>query len=429
MGKGLYRGVLFLSVLGLIGVLVVGVMAGSTSDPDWAGTPPKDVSQQDDYHRAQQTDISVAPSGEVIVVWSDKLPQADSRDIFYRERSGDSWLAIRRVAQTDGSSSHPDVLTVGSRRFVAWLDLGGTEPNVVYETELGMDSVREVSSPVPPVDRSWAQLVGNKDKLHIVFGAGGGGVPDIYYASRDLSANDWPEAELIYDSGSSALWPDLALSPDGSHLHLVWQEKDSVRYMSGDVGANDVTWSGVVTISEESNVVYPKVAVNAEGEVHVAWAEKIEAGDDQPDYYIRYRRREVGGNWSPSVRIDSEKVQSNPDIPLFVAPSLALTEKRACIAWYGFRDRAGDPEVEEVLLRCSRDGGSTWAGETVDVSRTATDQGSEISMRPSIAFDASGRIHAAWQEHVGGDLKRDYEIYYAHELSQVFLPLVLRSYR
>ncbi len=427
MNKRIFRVGPWLVALALVGALVVGVSWADsvTSDPDWAGITPENVSQQDGYHRGWQPDITIA-SSEVVVVWSDKASSDAIRDIFYRKRSGDSWSSAKIISDTQEISSYPDVVSVDGRHFVAWVDLD----EAVYEVELGKDVVREVPSALSPTSRSWARLVGGEDRLHIIFGAGSGGVPDIYHASRELTATSWPQADLVYSSGSSALWPDLALSPDGRSLHLVWQEGSSIKYMSGDVGASNVSWSTDETISGDSDAVNPKVTVDVAGDVHVAWAEKVSSEQDVQRYYIRYRRLEAGA-WSDPVRVDYEPVRSNPDIPLLVAPSLTMSERggrvRLCVAWYGFREN--DPKVEEVLLRCSQDGGLTWAGETMNVSRMATEEGSEISMRPSIASDASGRIHAVWQEHVEGDLKSDYEVYYAHELSQVFLPLVLRSYR
>ena len=80
--------------------------------------------------------------------------------------------------------------------------------------------------------------------------------------------------------------------------------------------------------------------------------------------------------------------------------------------------------AEEVLLSCSPDGGQSWEAPR-NVSRSP---GAEaISIVPSIAFDARGRLHSVWEEHVGDSIVYNYEVYYARAIVKVFLPLIVRS--
>jgi len=46
---------------------------------------------------------------------------------------------------------------------------------------------------------------------------------------------------------------------------------------------------------------------------------------------------------------------------------------------------------------------------------------------PSIVFDARGRLHSVWEEHVGDSIVYNYEVYYARAIVKVFLPLIVRS--
>jgi hypothetical protein len=71
------------------------------------------------------------------------------------------------------------------------------------------------------------------------------------------------------------------------------------------------------------------------------------------------------------------------------------------------------------------DGGETWAGTTLNVSRSTTPSGWEVSIRPLIAFDDGGTIHAVWQERAGSNVTEDYEVFYSASWKQVFLPLVV----
>lgn len=225
----------------------------------------------------------------------------------------------------------------------------------------------------------------------------------------------------------------LATGPSGNTLHVVWESRESselatITYITGTIDGAGVTWGSTRSLST-GDLLFPNLAVDAQGNVHVVWGEI----EEQTKQYIRYTRYSASsGSWiTPAVRIDQDPVVVNPKIPLNTAPSIAIQETndqtKVCVAWHGFRtdDPAGS---EEVLLRCTHNGSRSWASATTkNVSRTSTRDGQEVSMRPAIAFDASGRLHAIWQEHVGDSLRTDYEIYYAHELSQVFLPLVMRK--
>jgi hypothetical protein len=307
-------------------------------------------------------------------------------------------------------------------------------PNKVYEAEIGVDGVRSIASPQAVVPAQ-IDLVASTDRLHIVFGADDQGVPDLFYASRDLAGTVWPTAKRIYTStaifGSS--WPAMTVGPGGNTLHLVWQDMGSAietaMYMSGTLSGPNVTWSPAIALSTGiTKAVRPDVAVDSYGNVHVVWADIANGRDEQ---YVNYRRYDAdSGSWTTLVRVDATRVKVNKDNPTYIEPTLALWEQggevEVCVAWYGFRE--GDPIVEEVLLRCSGDGGDSWTAGTRNVSRSSTVDEWEVSMRPAMTFDTLGQLHVAWQERAGS-ITNDYEIYYAASLPEtVYLPLVLRNY-
>lgn len=414
----------------LMVVLTVSVTIAATSDPDWYGTPSENVSHSS-QHRAWQPAIAADSSGQVVIAWSDE--RTGVRDIYATNGDGGAWSAPQAVAKTTKTSHFPDVLAVGDRPFVVWVEA----PTAIRETEIGTGDMRLISSPVALVDAP-PRLVGGAGRLHVVFSAGAANIPDIYYTSRLLTETVWLAAKRIYASPAlfGSWWPALAISPDGGTLHAVWENKGlairSIAYMKGTVSGANVNWSSATTLSTGiTRAINPDVAADSQGNVHVVWGEIGAGGYDEQ--YVRYTRYDAASDsWTtPAVLVDLNPVQTNPEIPLFVAPSLALWEKgnrvTVCVAWYGFW--AGDPGAEEVLVRCSQDGGVTWSSAvTENTSRTTSSAGWEVSMRPAIAFDGWGRLHVAWQERAGDDLTEDYEVYYSRALSRVFLPLVARSY-
>jgi hypothetical protein len=413
-----------------LAVLAVGVVAASMSDPDWDGTTPENISHSTQPH-AWQPDIAVDSSGRVVVVWSDE--QTGGRNIYTTDNEGGEWSAPQVVSATAWTSHFPDVLAVDDRSFVAWVE----PPTITYEAEIGVNGVRSISSPVPLVDAQ-PRLAASTDRLHVVLIASALNIPDIYHASRLLAGTAWPMAKRIYTStaGLGSWWPALAVGPDGETLHVVWEDMEPskqsmVMYMSGTVSGADVDWAPAITLSTGiTQVTAPDIGVDSGGNVHVVWGEVGKEG--YAEQYVRYTRYDTaGGSWTtPAARIDPNPVQVNEESPTHIVPKLALWEDdqvEVCVAWYGFR--VGDPKAEEVLLRCSRDGGGTWSSAaTENVSRSTTDRGWEVSMRPSIAFDGSGRLHVVWQERAGDVITEEYEIYYAAAAYQMFLPLVVRNY-
>jgi hypothetical protein len=421
----------------LVALLIAGLMAGvslasvAATDPDWNGTTPENVSYSD-QHNAWQPDIEADSSGQMIVAWSDL--RSGDRNIYTSEGSGGAWSTPQVVHDTTEESRYPDVLTVGDEVFVSWVD--GKPPVAIYEakrTGSGAWEVRQIPSPVSLVDTR-ARLAVGAGKLHAVFNARDS-VSDIYYASRLLTETSWPTATRIYTSTAWAgSWlPALAVGPDGETLHVVWQDHHSsqrtIRYMKGAVDGASVNWSSPITLSTGITwSTYPTIAADSDGNLHVAWGEQAAGGYDEQ--YVRYTRYDAtGDSWTtPPVRIDPNPVQANKDSPTYIAPSLALwkgnDQVEVCGAWYGFR--ADDPSAEDVLLRCSRDGGNTWFSETENVSHSS-DEGWGISYMQSVAFDTSGQLHVVWQERTGEVVTDDYNVYYSRALNQVFLPLAMRS--
>jgi len=414
----------------LLGAITATVAFAAASDPDWRGTAPVNVSNSAG-RAAWQPDIAIASSGQAIVVWSDE--GASTRDPFTASNDGGAWSVPEVVSETAHDARFPDLLVVEDQAFVAWAE----PPSVAFETEIGGGETRAITAAVALVDYG-PRLAAGSNSLHILLSAGAANIPDIYHASRLLTDTVWSEATPAYTSTAlfGSWWPALAADQEGQTLHAVWENKGSsvrsIQYISGTVNGVAVQWSSAITLSTGmTHASYPDIAVDFAGNVHVVWTEVGEG--IYSDQYVRYTRYNASSSsWmTPTVRIDPVPVKANKDSPSYIAPSIALCPDdeeavRTCVAWYGFR--AGEPEAEDVLLRCSPDGGDSWSSsDTYNVSRTTTQSAWEISMRPSIACDADGLIHAVWQERAGEDPLQEYDIYYTREMHRIHLPLVLRN--
>lgn len=413
----------------LLALLAAGAVAASTSDPDWNGTTPVAISHADS-RKAWSPDLAIDGAGRLVVVWSEKRGGSGSRDIYYTVDDGTGWSAPQVVSETTGVDSlSPDLLAVGERHFAAWYDNAGAS-GALYVVEIGVGLDLAIASPSFLVVDSQPALAASAERLHLVLCAGSS--YDLYGLSRPLTGTTWLAPTRVYTStGSSSTWPAMAAGPDGQTLHLVWEDDvgalSAVRYMSGTVSGSSVNWSAPLTLSTAITMaIRPEVAVDALGNVHVVWGRSALSGDD--NRYVYYRRY-TGAGWGPEVLLDPAAVRINKQTPAVIEPKVASFEENGqvevCVSWYGYR--LGDYTVEEILLRCSEDGGVTWPTPTENVSRSATVANWEISISSMIAFDRTGRLHAVWMERVGSLIQEDYQVYYAREMSVVYMPLVARD--
>ena len=427
----------------LVAIAIAAGVSFAAGDPDWGGTDPENLSNSP-TNRAWQPIVVACPPAGLVVVWGDQESLEAPRNVYFRrsDDNGRTWSPREAISGTAQDSLVPGVSVTGSRAFVTWVDQSLVESDVIYEAEIGAGPARCVPSPVP-VSSTRSRLAASSDRLHVAFNAGA----SILYATRPLTATAWPTATQAYTSSATLLvwFPALAVGPDGETLHMVWQEVDgewtgewtkewTVMYGRGEVSGGEVSWSPPLTLSMGSTeLIYPAIAADSGGNLHVVWAEVVGAGDLQDqDQYIRYSRYDVASSeWiSAAKRIDDDPVRVNRDNPTYTAPSLALFERdgrvEVCVAWHGFREGGF---AEEVLLSCSRDQGQSWSAPQ-NVSRS-TDTVEGISIGPSIAFDAAGQLQSVWQEHdasMGDSVIFDYQVYHACALgNKVFLPLVARD--
>lgn len=420
--------ILALCAIALAAVGSIASVVIAASDPDWLGTAPTNISRSN-TDEAWQPAIAAGPSGQIVVAWND-LPARESE--VYVTRSNDhgrSWDSPMRISRNAAKSRLPDALVVGSKVFVAWAE---EENNTVLEVELGGNprpvSIPDADSPsrIPTGPRLAA---GSDQRLHVVFNAGKESSSHIYHSSRALGDTTWPTAERIHTSVDGVLswFPALAVSSDGEDLHVVWEENPfgsqrSVWYMRGTTSGS---WTSPLKLSGGFNSVKPDIALSSSGDVHVVWGEA-----EEDSYYVRHRRYDASNeSWTEATRIDPRPVDVNQISPNESAPRLALWESgeqnNLCVTWHGFRE--GD--AEDALLSCSQNAGRTWKSpRTMSAFPEREELDQDPSIRPSIVFDASGILHGVWQQRVDIISARSYyEIYHAHAINCVFLPLVIRN--
>jgi len=404
--------------------------AAIVSDPDWLGTAPRMLST---YLQAGWPDVAAGDTGQVIVVWRDKAAAQPFYDIHtvHSQNFGVTWSVSSVLSPTLAQSTLPDALIVGERVFVAWTDqstgpMGPSYTIYAGESTTGdswlTESIPGSTSPAS----SRAHLVANQDRLYVLFNAGDEIKPDVLWASRSLSETNWTTAMVAYThtATSGAFYPVSATSLDGQVLHVVWEERRAmddrqVYYMRGTVSGDTVVWEPALNLSPGSSVaVWPAIAVSSNGDVHVVWGEEIGTNVLGVDY-TRYNA--ASSTWQSPATAIATGVHVNDETPMYPEPRVEVHEEDdrilVCVSWHGF---AEGENAEEVHIRCSEDGGQAWWPTARNVSRTPGPE--QMSIWPSMAFDAGGKLHFVWRESLSVNTHR---IYYAQSLDQtLYLPSV-----
>ncbi len=264
---------------------------------------------------------------------------------------------------------------------------------------------------------------------------------NLYYMCRPAGAEAWLSPTMVITHAhaqppSGGIWyPHAALA--GDEIHVVWEQTNkyqshSIWHISGiwQEAQQTFSWGEVERLSVPGQkAVRPKVTVDSSNRAHVTWVE------EDVGQYVNYRRRENDA-WHPAlgqdaVRLDQDPVQVNSYRPTWSTISMATWDDNICVAWHGYRAPIGETGEEEIYLNCSKNGGKTWSDIVTNVSETPN----RLSLFPAMAIDDAGKLHIAWEEHMGGDnFKSNYDIHYrSGPLPKVqkfiYLPLVMRGAR
>jgi hypothetical protein len=142
----------------------------------------------------------------------------------------------------------------------------------------------------------------------------------------------------------------------------------------------------VVTISDlEGNLGYPSIAVDEEGDIHVAWNDKVPGGDrGRYSIYDIYfsRSSDNGDHWTQALNISNNEQVS-------LVPAIAVGNfGNICAAWI-----SGYYLGHDLFFRDSNDNGAGW-GQVIKISNMPGD-----SLAPVIAIDSSGHLYVAWANY------------------------------
>ncbi len=403
-------------------------------------------------HDIQQLALTLDAHGRPITIWTSAVPTG-TKGIFIA-RPGETPIPV--ITTTVESMWTPALAAHGVYTYAVWVQGVPGSSSTIYQQDVGAGSPPKTVMPSVYGEAS-PQIVVGADRLHLFFTSATSGdtstKADLYYTQRRFDAENWIAPTIIITRTQANLpkteggiWrPHVALSADNSTAHLVWEQtggtKDrrSVWYAQGVWNATRQAfdWSPLTRLSLTTQTgVQPKIAVDGADRVHITWVEQVQIEDPAHPgtfytlQYINYRRLE-NEQWSPplsapGLHLDPDPIQVNTYRPTWSTIGMDARGNAVCVAWDGYRGDPGASGTEEILMRCSKDGGKKWDDQTTNVSQTTA-----LSFFPSLRLGVNGDVHLAWKEHQGGFYyETNYDVFYRQgpiPREKIYLPLTLRG--
>jgi len=285
--------------------------------------------------------LAVDSSGNVHVAWEDWTDYAGSGtdiDIFYKRYEV-------------GTSQTPSLaVDSGGNVHVAWQDWsdyagsGGTDWDIFYKNRTSSWSTTEVvSTESTKTSGSPSLAVDSSDRLHVAW---------TDYTDYAGSGTDW---DIFYNGTSQT--PSLAVD-SGGNVHVAWQDWSDYAGSGGtdwDIFYKSRTssWSTTEVVSTESTgwSVFPSLAVDSSGNVHVAWEDDTDYAGSGTDRDIFYKSRT--SSWSTTEVVSTESTKTS------VSPSLAVdSSDRLHVAWDDLTDYAGAGTDRDIFYKSRT---SSWS--------------------------------------------------------------------
>ena len=215
---------------------------------------------------------------------------------------------------------------------------------------------------------------------------------DVYSAKLAANSDTWgPNSRVNYREDTKAavlIGPDVATDWAGN-VYVAWSEDWSVYVAKSTDGG--LSYGPSVKVA--ANLLWPSVAVDIDGNVHVVG----HYGILEPVYY--FRSTDGGASFTGPVQINDSTGGSFPLVPL----SIAVDRNGVIhVVWDDYRN-GGSPDI---YYANSSDGGLSFT-PNVKVNDSVGTEKSQTY--PSLAVDNNGNIHVAWLDFRSGEA----DIYYA----------------
>ncbi len=154
----------------------------------------------------------------------------------------------------------------------------------------------------------------------------------------------------------------------------------------------ETMWLPIEVISTESNGVSgcSSIAVDSDGNVHVAWSDNTNYTNCGTDADIFYKFwNATSKSWNATEVVSTESTEDSE------MPSLAVDGKgNVHIVWYDLTDYADSGSEEDIFYKFWNATSKSW-----NVTEVVSTESNGYSLYPSLTVDETGNVHVAWLDN------------------------------
>ncbi|MHA1551488.1 MAG: hypothetical protein ACTSQC_06050 [Candidatus Heimdallarchaeaceae archaeon] len=365
--------------------------------------------------------LAADAEGNVHIAWcafTFELGVGTYWDIYYKrwDTFSSSWTTTEYVStESAGDSVHPSLAVDSAGNVhVAWEDYtnyasSGIDTDIFYKlwnvTTSSWTTTEVVSTESTDSSYEPSLAIGTEGNVHISWldetdYVGSGSDADIFYKHWEASTSSWTTTEVVStESTGNSLYPSLAVDAEGN-VRIAWQDQtdylgagteSDIFYKSWD--ASTSTWSVTEVVSTEGATqggsTSPSLAVDTAGNVHITW-EGVDIGGTLIEHQIYYKyKNALTQIWSTSELVSTESLAFS-GYP-FIDTDL---KGNIHISWIDETDYDISGTDFDIFYKSWEAYSSSWT-TTVVVSTESTD----YSGSPSLAVDTIGQVHIAWEDY------------------------------
>jgi hypothetical protein len=362
--------------------------AGSVVAETRLSSTPADAQLSYNFARA----IAAGDSRDVHVVWFDA-------QIHYRRSldDGRTWLAPLVLSRAAVRSEHAAVAVEGRNVYVAWHELSGSQPRIVFRRSVdrGATWAPEERLTNPAIHSAHPSVAAANGRVHITWfdGRHGDLLPEIYTRHSRDGGQTWQPEQRISESNAPS-WVST-IEANGLVVWVGWVDYidgNEEEYARRSVDGGETWLPAVRMTGEAADSWAPSIAI-AESTIHFAWFDRRDAGVTDADIEWKLNEALVLTGLPASAppprdpanyylhsfgqRIAMKKQQLLARLPLWVAAGGDLKRVEAILLEYQQLEQRW-ADGWEIYVKRSTDGGESFSED-----RRLT-HAPRASQRPSI---------------------------------------------
>ena len=263
--------------------------------------------------------------------------------------------------------------------------------------------------------------VDSEANVHVVWSDltdydGCGGDWDVFYKRWDISSSSWTITEVVSSEVSStSVFPSIAVDSSGD-VHIAWQDysdyggsgalDSDIFYRNWDSSIYSWTTTEVVSTESTDYSGIPSIATDSAGDVHIAWQDRTDYAGAGTDGDIFYKFLNVSSTtWTTTEVVSTESMDDASESSLVVDSAGDVH-----IAWSDDTNYAGAGTDEDIFYKQWNASSSSWT-----ITEVISTESTNDSTYPALDVDSAGNVHLAWDDYTNyAGAGTDQDIFYKH---------------